>query len=42
MQVLEGQVFFKKRKKENRYIRLESARVRGSNKYGRDVFLVFT
>ncbi len=40
MQLIEGQMFFliKKRQIRSNKIRIESARVKGSNKDGRDVF----
>ncbi len=44
MQLIEGQMcvcffFYKRRQIRSNKIRIESARVRGSNKDGRDVFL---
>ncbi len=40
MQLIEGQMCVKKKKKiRSNKTRIESARVRGSNKDGRDVFL---
>ncbi len=39
MQLIEGQMFVLFLNKKNYTFRIESARVRGSNKDGRDVFL---